>query len=296
LKKLRNFSLTLFLIRNIQGNFFSQIRMNNGKQKLALAILIVLLILPSYSLAFVEEGEECGLVVETADDYVDVTNLNPGDLKSSYLIVNNENDNPFQYYMNMSMIDRTEGVYPGLDGKSLDEVLQITLHADAENEVNGEPIELFQGLITEFEDEYGEEGMDLGTLAGNDSQKIIVSIYLPGEETDNHYQGASVTINYSFRAICNGIVIPPGPPGVDPNDNDENNNDIHEEIDPEDPEVEPDILEEEQAIEEDEETILPATWEMPPYLFYILGGLLIGGGLLLGKNANNTRIKKNRKK
>lgn len=294
MKKLRNFSLTLLLIRDIPGNFFSRIRISNGKQKLALAFLIILLTFPSSSQAFVEEGEECGLVVETADDYVDVTNLNPGDLKSSYLIVNNENDNPFQYFMNMSMIDRTEGVYPGLDGKSLDEVLQITLLA--EDEVNGVPIELFQGLITEFEDEYGEEGMDLGTLAGNDSQKIIVSIYLPGEETDNHYQGASVTINYSFRAICNGIVIPPDPPGVDPNDNDENNNDIHEEIDPEDPEVEPDILEEEEAIEEDEETILPATWEMPPYLFYIMGGILIGGGLLLGKNANNTRIKKNRKK
>jgi len=51
------------------------------------------------------------------------------------------------------------------------------------------------------------------------------------------------------------IIVPPEPPGVPP----------------------------EEIVEEPVKPDVPPTWEMPPYIYYAAGALLVTGGLLLGR-------------
>ncbi len=55
--------------------------------------------------AFVVEGGDCGFAVQADNRLVDVSNLNPGDTKSSYLIVSNKKDTPLYYYLNLIKVD-----------------------------------------------------------------------------------------------------------------------------------------------------------------------------------------------
>lgn len=156
---------------------------------LSLALLAgVLLLSPSHVRAFVVEGEECGLVVSAAEDYVDVTNLNPGDTKSSYLTAENQGDRDFQYYFNIDKVASTAGEYPGVEGRHLDEVMEFKVEVDDEV--------LFHGYLEEF------AVADMGTLDPGDSERIDITTHLPGEETDNAFQGASVTVRFEFWAEC----------------------------------------------------------------------------------------------
>jgi hypothetical protein len=68
----------------------------------------------------VVEGGEIGLEVNVADEYTDVSNLAPGDTKSSYLTVSNTGDGAFKYYFDIQKIGSRAGSYRGQAGKPLD--------------------------------------------------------------------------------------------------------------------------------------------------------------------------------
>lgn len=143
---------------------------------------------PRRSFAIVVDSGNCGLVVETSDVPVDTGNLNPGDTKASYLIAKNTKETPLNYWFNIEMTSRSVGFYPGLEGRSLDEVLQITVkRSDAI---------LFHGLVSEFVE------LDMGKLAGNAEERIDIIAYLDGPGVGNEYQGAGVAVVFKFRSEC----------------------------------------------------------------------------------------------
>ncbi len=154
-------------------------------------VAAVLVCAPQLTHAFVIEGEECGLVVTPAEGYTDVTNLNPGDVKSSYLIASNEGEEDLEYYFNLRKIASSAGYYPGVEGRHLDEVMEFAISSGR--------VVLFEGLLEEFAEE-----IYMGWLSPGESQRIDITTYLPGEATGNAFQGASVTIQFEFRAVCDG--------------------------------------------------------------------------------------------
>lgn len=202
------------------------------------------------TLAFVNENDRCGLTVKASESLVDTRNLNPGDRKVSYLVVSNQKDTYLEYWLDIQVLDRTSGHYPGLVGAYVDDILEITV------ERNG--IVLFQGRVSEFEE------LKVGILPRNSSERLDVFIYLPGPETDNKYQGASSVISFSLRSVCYDSSIPPPPPTDDPDDEDE-------------------IIEIDDELPPAGRPEVPPTWEMPPYVFYSVGFLMILVGYLLNK-------------
>ena len=149
---------------------------------------------PRYTCAYVTQGADCGLRVETAKDFVEVTNLNPGDRKNSYLTVYNDDSNELSYFFNLVKDDNESkpGEYNGEIGRELDELLELTA------ERNGEV--LYQGPFGNFEE------LAMGDLPAGANQRLDIKVYLPGD-TSNAYQGSSVTVKFAFRAACDG----PGP-------------------------------------------------------------------------------------
>ena len=171
---------------------------SNQKVKLAASLATILMVLittvvilalpgPPRSFALVVDSGDCGLVVEASDEFVDTGNLNPGDLKRSYLVASNTKKSCLNYYFDIQITGSVAGEYPGLDGRHLEEVLVIKIEVDG--------VVLFEGLLTEFEE------IDMGILMGYDSQRIDVSVYFPGE-AGNEYQGASVSVVFKFRSEC----------------------------------------------------------------------------------------------
>ncbi len=143
--------------------------------------------------AFVVEGGEIGLNVSAADEFTDVSNLNPGDTKDSYLTVSNTGDAAFKYYFDIQKIRSNAGSYRGQAGKPLDEKLQMTVKRGGK--------ELFKGLVAEFREQFGVSGRDMGVLGKGESQKLDISAHLSGPDTGNEYQGADVTVQFKFRAV-----------------------------------------------------------------------------------------------
>ncbi|MEW5954270.1 MAG: hypothetical protein AB1815_11210 [Bacillota bacterium] len=145
---------------------------------------------PHHTYAFVTSGQDCGLRVEVAPDYVDVTNLNPGDNKNSYLTVHNDGASRLTYYFDIVKTGGIKGYYRGLTGGDLDEKLVLTV------ERRGEV--LFEGLLSEFEE------LAMGGLAAGAADQIGIKVHLPGAGSGNEYQGAGVTVKFAFRADCGG--------------------------------------------------------------------------------------------
>ncbi len=275
------------------------------------ATALLLLAAPRSTFALYVDSGNCGLVVEAPGPPVDTSNLNPGDRKESSLDIKNTKDTPLEYHFNIEIPHRSPGEYPGLEGKYLEEVLEFTITLDDE--------QIFQGLLSEFRDKFGDAGI-LIQLGGNTSQEMEVSVYLPGEKTGNAYQGASVSVQFSFISVCTGEEngdTPGGdhPGGPDPGDEPDvspppeqppTDESIIEEW-PEDPALEPDfepelepdpepkaddppeteiVLDPEDPLVEPE---LPQTGELPPYIFYGLGGLLVWIGVILARRRRADR-------
>ncbi|NLJ55549.1 MAG: LPXTG cell wall anchor domain-containing protein [Firmicutes bacterium] len=256
--------------------------------------------------AFVVEGGECGLTVTEEKGFIaggpnDVSNLNPGDTKGSYLRVSNTGSETLGYFFSIEKISSKPG--RGGTGEPLDKILQLTVKRGGET--------LFTGLITDFNTE-----LNMGNLAVGDEQQLDISVYFPGE-AGNEYQGADVSVRFKLRAVCGGSGGPPGgddddEPTQPPGDSDDDEptqppgGDGELVVTPEPPgkegpgEQEPPDSEKILAPEEpaampppDEQATpptelevypeLPKTGEFPRPVIYGIGVLLLLAGLLLRK-------------
>lgn len=216
-------------------------------------------------------------------EFVDVGNLNPGDRKSSYLTVHNDGEYPLTYSMDIKKTDGKKGEFRGLVGHELDEILEFIVERD-------DGTVLFDGLLGDF------ERLDFGKMSAGAQEKVYIKVYFP-EEADNEYQGSNVTIKFAFHATCEagssddprrpgGGGSGPGKPGEDP--------DVPEglELEPGEEPVAPPVVPDGPPDKPDEELLvpqedtpagpgLPRTGQLPPWLFYGGGLLLIPAGVFL---------------
>jgi len=135
-------------------------------------------------------GEELGLKVDFDDEYVPTDNLNPGDTKSSKLIITNTGEaaSSLPVYLKADIVRST----PGLGGGRLDDQLEATL-IDSDNNV------LFSGLWAIF-----EQAVMAGTIKKDEPREITFAVHLPGETTTNEFQSADL----SFKLIVIAEVVP----------------------------------------------------------------------------------------
>lgn len=271
---------------------------------LSVSVLLLAIAGTGSTFAFVVEGQNCGLKVTVEEGYTDVSNLNPGDTKGSYLMVSNTGSGTFRYFFDIQRISSNSGKYRGVTGEPLEKILQMTVKRGEET--------LFKGLVTEFKE------LGMGNLAAGDDQQLDISVYFP-ETAGNEYQGADVTVRFQFRAVCEGgdddnggsggddddgngsgggDDEPPPPPGDDDEDLTPPGDEGLEEP-PETPGVEgpgeKEPPESQDVIEPDEPAVPPTELEVFPELpktgefsrpaIYGIGLLLVLAGLLLRKRA-----------
>ena len=206
-----------------------------------------------------------------------------------------------------------ENLYPGKETTTEVEVrnqgeedFDLTVRAERDD---GSP-ELFQAFeikvareerSREIEEEENE--VELGTIESEEESTLEFTVGLP-EDPENRLQNKYLNIDWIFAAAGETIdeddVEPEDPevepeepleggvvaPEVDPGDPLE-----EVEVEPEEPEVEPgepEIKPEDPEVEPDEPW-MSLFGELPPYIYYLLGAALLLGGVLLGRNRASGR-------
>ena len=263
---------------------------------LSLALIVSGLILQSPSIAFAQsitvDSNSVGLVVIPADGkFFELNNMGPGDMPDDeknvdeaalkgLITVRNSYTEPYEVFLSA---ERTSPIPEGADLYDM-LMLEVKFRGGTLNEKT----ELMKGFAT--------SEISLGTFAPGDTQNIELGVSLPGEEMGNEYQGTSVDVLWTFRAV----VPEPGPgPGPGPDDDDDED---EPEVVPEEPvplavvepapeEIIPEetvplaVPEVEEAIEEEPVPLavpkLPRTGGMAPIFFYSAGAVLLGAGVVI---------------
>ena len=261
--------------------------------------LCVIGINPVYAIEV--EGANTGLTVRVSETLVPTDNLVPGDTKSSTMTIS---------FIPASGIDASSlpvwlkaeitGKTLGKGGGDLDDKLELTITHE-----NGTV--LYKGSISGL-----SSVVEVGRVEKNDSIDLTFTVHLPGEETDNAYQAASLKVKWIVitsytdsptpqrprpprppaEPTTTVITIVPTEPPVEPTPTEP-----PEEVEVEDEPIpggvpqepaeedKPDEPEPDIVIIEDEivPTGLPKTGEFPPILFYGLGAGFIYAGYRLSK-------------
>jgi LPXTG-motif cell wall-anchored protein len=267
---------------------------------LSLALIVSGLILQSPSIAFaqnviVDSDSEGLVVIPLGGKFFELNNMGPGDMPDDLktvdedalkglITVTNSYTEPYEVFLSAK---RTSPIPEGADLYDM-LMLEVKFRGGTLNEKT----ELMKGFAT--------SEISLGTFAPGDTQNIELGVSLPGEEMGNEYQGTSVDVLWTFRAVVPEPGPGPGPgPGPDDDDDDEDEPEdvpeepvplavvepVPEEIIPEEtvplavPEVEEDVIEEEPvplAVPK-----LPRTGGMAPIFFYSAGVVLLGAGVVI---------------
>lgn len=248
------------------------------------------------------EGSNTGLTVRVDETLVPTDNLVPGDTKSSTMTISfipasGIEASSLPVYLKAEISEKTLGK----DGGDLDDKLELTITHE-----NGTV--LYKGSISGL-----SSAIKVGDIQRNDSINLTFTVHLPGEETDNAYQAASLKVkwivitNYTrplrpsprpgpprppAEPTTTVITIVPTEPPVEPTPTEP-----PEEVEVEDEPIpggvpqepaeedKPDEPEPDIVIIEDEivPTGLPKTGEFPPILFYGLGAGFVYAGYRLSK-------------
>jgi hypothetical protein len=265
-----------------------------------LAAFCVTGINPAYAIEV--EGAHTGLTVRVDETLVPTDNLVPGDTKSSTMKISFVPESGIEasslpVYLKAEISEKTLGK----GGGDLDDKLELTITHE-----NGTV--LYKGSISGL-----SSVVEVGRVEKNDSIDLTFTVHLPGEETDNAYQAASLKVkwivitNYTRPSRPSPRPRPPRPPAeptttvitivpteppVEPTTT-EPPKEVEVEDEPipggvpQEPaeEDKPDEPEPDIVIIEDEivPTGLPKTGEFPPILYYGLGAGFVYAGYRLSK-------------
>ena len=266
---------------------------------LSLALIVSGLILQSPSIAFaqnviVDSDSEGLVVIPLGGKFFELNNMGPGDMPDDLktvdedalkglITVTNSYTEPYEVFLSA---ERTSPIPEGADLYDM-LMLEVKFRGGTLNEKT----ELMKGFAT--------SEISLGTFAPGDTQNIELGVSLPGEEMGNEYQGTSVDVLWTFRAVVPEPGPGPGPgPGPDDDDDDEDEpEDVPEEpvplavVEPVPEEIIPEetvplaVPEVEEAIEEEPVPLavpkLPRTGGMAPIFFYSAGAVLLGAGVVI---------------
>lgn len=265
-----------------------------------LAAFCVTGINPAYAIEV--EGAHTGLTVSVSETLMPTDNLVPGDTKSSTMKISFVPESGIEasslpVYLKAEISEKTLGK----GGGDLDDKLELTITHE-----NGTV--LYKGSISGL-----SSVVEVGRVEKNDSIDLTFTVHLPGEETDNAYQAASLKVkwivitNYTRPSRPSPRPRPPRPPAeptttvitivpteppVEPTTT-EPPKEVEVEDEPipggvpQEPaeEDKPDEPEPDIVIIEDEivPTGLPKTGEFPPILYYGLGAGFVYAGYRLSK-------------
>ncbi|SHI42264.1 hypothetical protein SAMN02745751_00314 [Dethiosulfatibacter aminovorans DSM 17477] len=134
---------------------------------------------------FEAEASEFGLIAEFSNVLAPTDNLNPGDVKSSVMTLKLEEVDGYDIsslpaYIRSEIISRD----PGPGGGDLDEVLVLTVRKESGDVV-------YEGHLSGF-----DENIYLGEVYMDEGMDLEFTIYLPGEETTNEYQGSGLRVKW----------------------------------------------------------------------------------------------------
>jgi len=268
-----------------------------------LAAFCVTGINPAYAIEV--EGAHTGLTVSVSETLMPTDNLVPGDTKSSTMKISFVPESGIEasslpVYLKAEISEKTLGK----GGGDLDDKLELTITHE-----NGTV--LYKGSISGL-----SSVVEVGRVEKNDSIDLTFTVHLPGEETGNAYQAASLKVkwivitNYTRPSRPSPRPRPPRPPAeptttvitivptespVEPTPTEAPEEvDVGDEPVPggvpqvpaeEDKPEEPDEPEPDIVIIEDEivPTGLPKTGELPPLMYYGLGAGFIYAGYRLSK-------------
>jgi hypothetical protein len=152
----------------------------------------IMLIMPQTTFANITGvkivGDNCGLVIEASAEKEDTSNLNPGDIKCSKLILKNEGEGSLGVSIKTNIIAGSEASPRG--GKLAD-ILKLT--------IMDEDKVIIDDLT--FREAAKLSGKDLGTMKIGEKKVLDYIIEFPSS-ADNDYQGATFQANWTFTTKC----------------------------------------------------------------------------------------------
>ncbi|NLY18794.1 MAG: hypothetical protein GX045_07555 [Clostridiaceae bacterium] len=156
------------------------------------------------------EGSETGLRVYTSDVLVPTDNLGPGDTKTSSMKISLDRnssvgENTLPVWMSAEIVENIPG--KSFDGKRgyLDDVLEFTITHE-----NGEVL-YNKGSASGL-----SEPIVLGQISKGDSFDVFITVHLPGEETGNEYQAASLKVKWKIITMYTPGTEPTDPTSTEP--------------------------------------------------------------------------------
>ncbi|WP_444659655.1 hypothetical protein ACRQV7_04760 [Caproiciproducens sp. R2] len=158
--------------------------------KFFMALLAAALLVPgmvhaqaqSIATGYQNDGQSSGLSITAPDPAADVGNLNPGDTKSSRLLLKNTGGYTLTVYMKMLIESESAP-----NGGSLADGMTLT--------VKDGGTYLTQGKLFRTAD---DDSVLVGKMGPGASKTLDFNVDLPGQGTGNQYQGASMQVKWVF--------------------------------------------------------------------------------------------------
>lgn len=263
-------------------------------------LFFVFLIKSEYAFANDMEftGKDKGFAISCDDNFLNITNLSPGDDVISSIKIKNRQSFPFTLFLKAERAKVF--LWNKADEADLFKKLRLT--------VSYKGSEIYSGFMNEIEN----DGICLGNFSPGSEEKLMVHINLPAPEMGNEYQNKSVKVTWIFTAkASHGESEDPGDEGNDSGDkkpgdnnrsgdeesiNEEKKDDIKtisEKIEDEKNEKKEVAADESIIVDEkkldDQNYILgagtgiymPSTGEVNPAVYYSIGSAAIIFGLFL---------------
>lgn len=142
---------------------------------------------------FRNNAEDSGLSVTAPDPAADLSNLNPGDGKTSRLRLKNTGSYLLTVYMKVQIESE---ISPA--GGALADRMTLTV-SDGGSFSQDET----------FRTAAAAGSVPVGTLMPGAAETLSFSVSLPGLLTDNRYQGASMNVEWVFTAVYSGVSSTP---------------------------------------------------------------------------------------
>ncbi len=163
-----------------------------------------------------DNGHPCRVALDPEVPLFEPDNMNPGDTEESTVTVTKTGSASAELYFAWEYI--AGNPVHGEDGSLFDQLEMEIL--------SGETV-LFEGLMNEWEYDRDNPSMEdavnitdeleMDFMEQGDEITLDFKIYLPGPETGNEYQGATLETRLVFFTICtNGDDPPPPPPPDEP--------------------------------------------------------------------------------
>lgn len=132
------------------------------------------------------DGEGSGFSITPLDPVADISNLNPGDQKTSRLELKNTGDHILTVYIRTQIDSESTPC-----GGHLADQMELTIQ-------NG------SSYLTQdrsFRAAAGDGSVLVGTMVPGSAKTLVFNVSLPGGTTDNRYQGSSIKAEWIFTTV-----------------------------------------------------------------------------------------------